>query len=58
MASGAAALASGGLGFYFLTTIGILVPHLRMEILSTALIIAAGTKPLHDLIKIIEKKTQ
>lgn len=58
LASGIAALASGAFGFYFLSTVGIPVPALWLEILGTALIIGAGTKPLHDLISLIEKKKQ
>jgi hypothetical protein len=58
IATGLAALASGTFGFYFLSTVGIAVPAVWMEILGTALIIGSGTKPLHDLISIIEKKKQ
>lgn len=57
-ASGLAALASGTFGFYFLSTVGIQVPQLWMEILGTALIVGAGTKPLHDLVVLIEKKKE
>lgn len=58
IATGLAALASGAFGFYFLSTVGIPVPAVWMEILGTALIIGSGTKPLHDLISMIEKKKE
>ncbi|HEY5785970.1 MAG TPA: hypothetical protein VIT65_14450 [Microlunatus sp.] len=58
IATGLAALASGTFGFYFLSTVGIPVPEVWMEILGTALIIGSGTKPLHDLISMIEKKKE
>lgn len=58
IATGLAALASGLFGFYFLSTVGIAVPAVWMEILGTALIIGSGTKPLHDLISMIEKKKE
>ncbi|HEY5980827.1 MAG TPA: hypothetical protein VIT41_14470 [Microlunatus sp.] len=34
------------------------MPAVWMEILGTALIIGSGTKPLHDLISMIEKKKE
>ena len=58
IATGLAALASGLFGFYFFSTVGIAVPAVWMEILGTALIIGSGTKPLHDLISMIEKKKE
>ncbi|WP_420121365.1 hypothetical protein [Nakamurella sp.] len=58
LATGLAALASGSFGFYLLSTVGIPVPYFWMEVLGTALIIGAGTKPLHDLITLIEKRKE
>lgn len=53
-----AAFAAAGFHLYFLSTIGIQTPTLWIEILGSALILGAGTKPLHDLVKYIEKKKE
>ncbi len=47
-----------GLKLYFLTQVGIASPPRTFEILATGLIIGAGTKPLHDLAALIEKKKE
>ena len=52
------AFATAGFHLYFLSTIGIHTPTLWVEILGSALILGAGTKPLHDLVKLIEKKKE
>jgi ABC-type nickel/cobalt efflux system permease component RcnA len=41
---------------YFLNTVGITAARPWLEILATGLIIGAGTKPLHDLVKLISAK--
>jgi len=48
-------LASASLKLYLLKQVGIASPPRQLEILATGLIIGAGTKPLHDLVKLIEK---
>jgi hypothetical protein len=45
--------AAAGLHLYFLKTVGISSGSRWEEILATGLIIGAGTKPLHDLTKLI-----
>ena len=45
--------AAAGLHLYFLRTVGIASGSRWEEILATGLIIGAGTKPLHDLTKLI-----
>lgn len=46
---------SAGLGLYFLTAIGMHVTRF-VDIAVTAVVIGAGTKPLHDLISNIQNK--
>lgn len=59
----AAASAIGILGasmlqLYLLKQVGIASPPRPMELLATGLIIGAGTKPMHDLVKLIEKRKE
>jgi hypothetical protein len=51
---GVGASAAGGL--YFLTAIGMHVNRL-VDIFITGIVIAAGTKPLHDFINLLQKPT-
>lgn len=51
-------LASASLKLYLLKQVGIAAPPRELEILATGLIIGAGTKPLHDLVALIEKKKE
>lgn len=51
---GVGASAAGGL--YFLTAIGMHVNRL-VDVFITGIVIAAGTKPLHDFINLIQKPT-
>lgn len=53
VASIVGALASAVLNLHLLKTAGIHVPTVYLEVLATGLIIGAGTKPLHDLTKLI-----
>ena len=57
-ASVLAILASAWLGIRLLTLVGVSEPHVFVDVLVTGLVIGAGTKPLHDLIKNIEKSKQ
>lgn len=59
----AAASAIGILGasilkLYLLKQVGIASPPRPMELFATGLIIGAGTKPMHDLVKLIEKRKE
>jgi len=47
---------SAGFGLYFLKAVGIDIPRMP-DIFFTGLIIAAGTKPLHDFITGLQNKT-
>jgi hypothetical protein len=51
-------LASSGLKLYFLKQVGVALPPRTLELLATGLIVGAGTKPLHDLVSLIEKKKE
>lgn len=46
------------LKLYLLKQVGIASPPRPMELLATGLIIGAGTKPMHDLVKLIEKRKE
>jgi hypothetical protein len=50
-----AAVACGALGLYFLKAIGVQDVSSWVDIAVSSLVIGGGTKPLHDLIKNIEK---
>jgi hypothetical protein len=56
LASFVAMLASGATKVYFLPALGFNNVPDYLNILITGLVIGGGTKPLHDLIKLIEKK--
>jgi len=60
IALGVAALfgvvAASGFGLYFLETIGIHTPSDPVDAFLTGLLIAAGTKPLHDFISLLQNK--
>jgi hypothetical protein len=58
LASVIAMLASATMKLYFLKTVGIANSTRWIEILATGLIIGAGTKPLHDLVKAIQAKSE
>jgi hypothetical protein len=47
--------ASGGFGLFFLTAIGMHVSH-TIDCFFTGITIAAGTKPLHDFISLIQNQ--
>lgn len=51
-------LASASLKLYLLKQVGIADPPRDLEILATGVIIGSGTKPLHDLVQLIEKKKE
>jgi hypothetical protein len=51
-------VASASLELYLLRQVGIASPPRELDVLATGLIIGAGTKPLHDLTKLIEKKKE
>jgi hypothetical protein len=51
-------LASASLKLYLLRTVGIAQPPRTLEILATGLILGAGTKPLHDLTKLLEARKE
>jgi len=53
-----AALLSGWLGLYLLDYIGLTDTPIPLDIAVTSLVIGGGTKPLHDLIKNLEKAKQ
>lgn len=53
-----AAILSGWLGLYLLEYIGLTGIPLWLDIGVTSLVIGGGTKPLHDLIKNLEKSKQ
>jgi hypothetical protein len=55
LATLAGVAASAGFGLYFLSAVGIAVPRMP-DIFFTGLIIAAGTKPLHDFISTLQNK--
>jgi len=57
LASILGALAAAMLNLHLLKTAGIQTPSLYLEILATGLIIGAGTKPLHELNKLVTTKT-
>jgi hypothetical protein len=46
-------LVAAAMNLYFMKTVGITVGYPWEEILATGLIIGGGTKPLHDLVKLI-----
>lgn len=48
--------ASCGFGLFFLQTIGIASPSNTVDALATGVLIAAGTKPLHDFISLLQNK--
>ena len=50
-------LMAAAMNLYFMNTVGITVGHRWEEILATGLIVGAGTKPLHDLVKLISAKS-
>lgn len=56
LASIIGALAAAMLNLHLLKTAGIQTPSLYLEILATGLIIGAGTKPLHELNKLVAAK--
>ncbi len=47
---------SCGFGLLFLQTIGIKAPSNTIDTLATGLLIAAGTKPLHDFISLLQNQ--
>ena len=51
-------LVAASFKLYLLRRVGIASPPRALEILATGLIIGAGTKPLHDLVILIEKKKE
>ena len=53
-----AAVAAGGLGLYLLDAIGVQDVHRWVDVAVTSLVIGGGTKPLHDLIKNVEKSKE
>ena len=55
LASVLAMAGSGTLGIYLLRTIGVQSAPLWLDIAVTGLAIGAGTKPLHDLIKLVQE---
>jgi hypothetical protein len=55
LATLAGVAASAGFGLYFLSAVGIAVPRMP-DIFFTGLIVAAGTKPLHDFISTLQNK--
>lgn len=57
-ASAIGILAASMLQLYLLKQVGIASPPRTMELLATGLIIGAGTKPMHDLVKLIEKRKE
>ena len=57
-ASGIGILGASMLQLYLLKQVGIASPPRPMELLATGLIIGAGTKPMHDLVKLIEKRKE
>ena len=50
-------LVAAAMNLYFMNTVGITVGQRWEEILATGLIIGGGTKPLHDLVKLISKSS-
>lgn len=56
VASVVGALAAAVLNLHLLKAAGIQTPNLTLEILATGLIIGAGTKPLHELNKLVTVK--
>jgi hypothetical protein len=58
LASCLAMLGSGLLGMFFLQAIGVKGAPLWLDIAVSGLVVGAGTKPLHDLIKKIEKSKE
>lgn len=48
--------ASCGFGLFFLETIGIHTPSNTIDGLATGIVIAAGTKPLHDFISLLQNR--
>jgi len=57
IASFCSMLVSGAMGLYLLETIGVKGVPEWLNILITGLAVGGGTKPLHELIKLIEKKS-
>jgi NADPH:quinone reductase-like Zn-dependent oxidoreductase len=57
-ASAIGILGASMLKLYLLKQVGIASPPRPMELLATGLIIGAGTKPMHDLVKLIEKRKE
>ena len=51
-----AILAASALKLYLLRVVGIAAPPRALEILATGLIVGAGTKPLHDIVEMIQAK--
>jgi hypothetical protein len=58
LASFVAMLVSGATRVYFLEVIGFENIPTYLNVLITGLVLGGGTKPLHDLIKLIEKKSE
>lgn len=50
-------LVAAAMNLYFMNTVGITAGQRWEEILATGLIIGAGTKPLHELVKLISSKS-
>jgi hypothetical protein len=50
-------LVAAAMNLYFMNTVGITIGQRWEEILATGLIIGGGTKPLHDLVKLISSKS-
>ena len=46
------------LRLYLLTTVGVAQPGRELDVIATGLIIGAGTKPLHDLVQLINAKKE
>jgi hypothetical protein len=55
VASVAGVVAASAFGLFFLKTIGITTSH-TVDALCTGLVIAAGTKPLHDFISLLQNQ--
>jgi hypothetical protein len=58
IATSVAVLTSAGLKLYFLRVVGIADAPRVWEVLATGLIIGGGTKPLHDLVELIQAKKE
>jgi hypothetical protein len=55
VASLAGVVASNAFGLFFLSTLGISASH-TIDSIATGLVIAAGTKPLHDFISLLQNQ--